>query len=102
MSVTLMNASAAEPENGEQRFVIERVSRDAYLKISDALDDQPGLRMIYCDGRLVFVGKSRRREWLSKCLGHLVLGIASELGTWLAQLSDWVDRVIRPRLSGGV
>ena len=40
---------------------------DAYVKISDALEDQPGLRMIYCDGRLAFVGKSRRHEWLSEC-----------------------------------
>ncbi len=80
MSVTLVPPPAAEPDVGEQRFVMGRVTWDAYLKISDALDDQPGLRMIYCDGRLVFVGKSRRHEWLSECLGHLVLGIAAQLG----------------------
>jgi Uma2 family endonuclease len=80
MSVTLATPTAAENENGEQRFVMGRVSWDSYVKISDALEDQPGLRMIYCDGRLVFVGKSRRHEWLSECLGHLVMGTAARLG----------------------
>ena len=81
MSVTLQNPPAAETEsqNGEQRFVMGRVTWDAYLKISEALDDQPGLRMIYCDGRLVFVGKSRRHEWLSECFGHLVMAMAAQL-----------------------
>jgi Uma2 family endonuclease len=80
MSATLVSAPAAEIENGEQRFVIGRISWDAYVKISEALDDQPGLRMIYCDGRLVFVGKSRRHEWISDTLGHLVMAIAAQLG----------------------
>jgi len=85
MSTTLLTpaeatAPAAMTDHGEQRFVMGRVSWDAYVKISDALEDQPGLRLIYCDGRLVFVGKSRRHEWLSECLGHLVMAIAAQLG----------------------
>jgi Uma2 family endonuclease len=80
MSVALVSPPATETENGEQRFVMGRVSWDAYLKISEALDDQPGLRLIYCDGRLVLVGKSRRHEWISDSLGHLVLAIAAQLG----------------------
>jgi Uma2 family endonuclease len=80
MSVTLASRPAAETEDGEQRFVMGRITWDAYVKISDALEDQPGLRMIYCDGRLAFVGKSRRHKWLSECLGHLVMGIAAQLG----------------------
>jgi Uma2 family endonuclease len=80
MSVTLASPPAAETEDAEQRFVMGRITWDAYLKISDALGDQPGVRMIYCDGRLAFVGKSRRHEWLSECLGHLVMGIAAQIG----------------------
>ncbi len=81
MSVTVLSpAAAAETENGEQRFVMGRVSWDAYVKISDALDDQPGLRMIYCDGRLVFVGKSRKHDWFAERLGELVKAIAQGLG----------------------
>ena len=56
-----------------------RVSWDAYVKISEALDDQPGLRMIYCDGRLVFVGKSRRHDWFAERLGELVKAMARGL-----------------------
>ena len=80
MSVTLASPPADLSANGEQHFVMGRVTWDAYLKISEALEDQPGLRLIYCDGRLAFVGKSRRHEWLSECLGHLVMGIAAQLG----------------------
>ena len=79
MSVALLSPPAVGSENGEQRFVIGSVTWDAYVKISDALDDQPGLRMIYCDGRLVFVGKSRRHAWISDSLGHLVMAIAAQL-----------------------
>jgi Uma2 family endonuclease len=80
MSVTIASQPSAESEPVEQRFEMGRVTWDAYLKISDALEGQPGLRLIYCDGRLSFVGKSRRHEWLSECLGHLVVGIAAYMG----------------------
>jgi len=36
--------------------------------------------MIYCGGRLVLMGKSRRHEWFSDSLGDLVKAIASRLG----------------------
>jgi Uma2 family endonuclease len=80
MSVTLASPPAAETEGGEQRFVMGRVTWGAYVKISDALDDQPGLRMIYCDGRLSFMGKSRRHDWFAERLGEFVKAIARGLG----------------------
>jgi Uma2 family endonuclease len=80
MSVTVATPPAGETENGEQRFVAARVSWDAYVKISDALDDQPGLRLIYCDGRLVFVGKSRRHDWIAERLAELIKALARGLG----------------------
>jgi Uma2 family endonuclease len=80
MSVTLLAPPATETDNGEQRFVVGRVSWDAYVKISEALDDQPSLRMIYCDGRLVFVGNSRRHDWFAERLGEFVKALARGLG----------------------
>jgi Uma2 family endonuclease len=80
MPVTLTTSTTAETESGEQRFVMGRVSWDAYVKISDALEEQPGLRMIYCDGRLDFVGKSRRHDWFAERLANLVLALARGLG----------------------
>jgi Uma2 family endonuclease len=80
MSVTLAPPPAAESEGGEQLFVIGGVSWDAYVKTSDALDDHPGLRMIYCDGRLVFVGKSRTHVWFAERLGEFVKAWARGLG----------------------
>jgi Uma2 family endonuclease len=79
MSVTLLAPPATETDNGDQRFVMGRVSWGAYVKISEALDDQPGLRMIYCDGRLVFVGKSRRHDWFAERLGEFVKSMARGL-----------------------
>jgi Uma2 family endonuclease len=80
MSVELLGAPAVASENCEQRFVIGNVSFDAYVRISEALDDHPGLRMIYCDGRLVFVGKSRRHDWFAERLGEFVKAVARGLG----------------------
>ena len=37
------------------------------------------IRLIYNDGRLIFMGKSRRHERLAESLGHLVLGVAAYL-----------------------
>ena len=56
------------------------VTWDAYLKVSDAFEDQPGLRIIYCDGRLAFMGKSRRHDWFAERLGELVKAMARGLG----------------------
>ncbi len=80
MSTTLASPPAAETEGSEQRFGLQHISWDAYQAISDALVEQPGVRLIYCDGSLLFMGKSRRHEWLADCLGHLVMGIATRLG----------------------
>jgi Uma2 family endonuclease len=80
MSVTLLIPQGIESDNGEQRFVMGNVSWDAYLRISEALDDHPGLRMIYCDRRLVFVGKSRRHDWFAERLGEFVKAVARGLG----------------------
>jgi Uma2 family endonuclease len=76
MSVTLASPPAAETETAEQRFVMVGIRWDAYAAINDALDEQRGLRMIYNDGRLIFMGKSRRHEQLAELLGHLVMAVA--------------------------
>ncbi len=80
MSVTLENPPSAEAEPVEQRFEMGRVTWDAYVKVSDALEDQPGLRLIYCVGKLSFVGKSRRHDWFAERLAELVKALARVLG----------------------
>jgi Uma2 family endonuclease len=77
MSVTLVPPPAAETETAEQRFVIGGIRWDAYVAISDALDEHSGARLIYNAGSLTFVGKSRRHERLAECLDHLVLAVAA-------------------------
>jgi Uma2 family endonuclease len=79
MATTLVPPPEKEAWLGEQRFVLGNISWDAYVTISDSLEDHRGVRMIYQDGRLIFMGKSRRHEWLSDCLALLVMGIASHL-----------------------
>jgi Uma2 family endonuclease len=80
VSVTFATQPSAESEPVEQRFEMGRVTWDAYLKISDALEDQPGLRLIYCDGRLSFEGKSRRHDWFAERMAELVKALARGLG----------------------
>jgi Uma2 family endonuclease len=69
-----------QAESAEPRMVIEGVSWDAYVALCDSTMDRPNPRMIYCEGRLVLMGKSRRHELLSERLGHLVMAIATQLG----------------------
>jgi Uma2 family endonuclease len=76
MSVTLAPPPAAETETAEQRFVMGGIRWDVYVAICDALDEKRGVRMIYHDGRLIFMGKSRRHEQLAELLGHLVMAVA--------------------------
>ena len=79
MSVTLASPPRAETETAEQRFVIGAIGWDAYIAISDALDEHSGVRMVYNDGRLILMGKSRRHERLAESLDHLVLAVAAHL-----------------------
>ena len=80
MSIALATPAGGETGDFEQRFVMGRVTWDAYVKISDALEDQRGVRLIYCDGRLWLMGKSRRHDWFAERLANLVQAIARGLG----------------------
>jgi Uma2 family endonuclease len=79
MSVTLSSPPAADTETVEQRFVMRRIGWDAYVTISDALDENLGVRMIYCDGRLTLLGKSRKHDWHAERLGELAKAMARGL-----------------------
>jgi Uma2 family endonuclease len=79
MSMTFASPAAAETDTGEQRFVMRGIRWDAYVTISDALDGHSGVRLIFNNGRLTFVGKSRRHGRLAKFLDHLVLAVAAYL-----------------------
>ena len=79
MSVTLASPPAAETETVDQRFVIGGIRWDAYVSISDALGEHTGVRLIYNDGRLILMGKSRRHERVAEHLDHFVLGVAAHL-----------------------
>jgi Uma2 family endonuclease len=77
----LMTSNApATAETDGQQFVIPGVSWEAYVAFSDALGERRYPRMVYCAGRLTFMGKTRHHEWLSECLGNFVLGVAGTLG----------------------
>ncbi len=76
MSVAAASPPAVDIEMSDQRFSLGGIDWAAYVTISDALDEHSGVRLIYNDGRLTFVGKSRRHERLAESLDHLVLAIA--------------------------
>jgi Uma2 family endonuclease len=80
MAVTLASPPAADDETIEQHFVIGGIDWDAYVAMNDALDEHVGVRMIYCDGRLTFVGKSRKHDWYGERLGELIKAVARGLG----------------------
>ena len=50
-------ATSPVPVNalGDQRFVIPDLSWEQYVAINDAVVEHPGVKMIYCDGRLTLL-----------------------------------------------
>lgn len=76
MSVTLQ-VPQAEP--GESTMVIEGVSWDAYVALNDSIGERKNPRMIYREGRLTLVTKSRRHEWYAERLSQMVVALADGL-----------------------
>lgn len=77
------DAISAEPITSadvDERFVIERVAWDQYVKMNDAFVKRSNPRVIYCDGRLTLVAKSRPHYWLADVLGTIVSFVAASLG----------------------
>ena len=69
----------AEDTSGDQLFVMHGVSWDAYEAILAALgDDQPGVRMTYCEGTLELMSPGGPHEWNKTMLGRLVETYAEE------------------------
>jgi Uma2 family endonuclease len=69
-----------DPEASGQQLTLYRVGWEQYVTINDALEERPGLRMIFCDGTLTFLKPSRRHEWLAGRLSDLTVAVASGLG----------------------
>ncbi len=76
MSVTL---PATQAESGESTMVIEGVSWDAYVALNDSIGERRNPRMIYCEGRLTLVTRSRRHEWYGERLSQMVVALADGL-----------------------
>ena len=76
MPVTVAFQPAVDIETSDQRFMLGGIDWGAYATISDALDEHLGVRMIYCDGRLTLVGKSRKHDWHAERLGELAKAMA--------------------------
>jgi Uma2 family endonuclease len=70
--------SKADPT--EQRFVLPGVGYNTYQTINDALGENPGVRLIYVDGRLTFLTASRRHEWFAERLAEFVKILARRSG----------------------
>jgi Uma2 family endonuclease len=66
-------------EDQEQCFLIDDVSWDSYLAIGNALQDRPGLRLTYDQGRLELMSTSPRHEFYKKRLSRLLDVLAEEL-----------------------
>ncbi len=62
----------------EQRLVLREISWESYVTIADALPGRRNLRMIYVDGSLTFLTKSRLHDWFAERLGEFVKTVAQE------------------------
>ncbi|MGO9467562.1 MAG: Uma2 family endonuclease [Isosphaeraceae bacterium] len=76
MSVT---SPPLQSESAEPLMVIEGVSWDAYVALNDSIGERKNPRMIYCEGRLTLVTRSRRHEWYGERLSQMVVALADGL-----------------------
>lgn len=63
----------------EQAFVLDGIRWDSYVGLNDLLGERPGIRVVYCEGRLTIVTTSRRHDWYAERLGILVAFVADGL-----------------------
>ena len=63
----------------DQRFVLDGVTWDQYVAISDALPDRPGLKITFDGERIEFMTLSRRHERFKSLLGRLIETLTLEL-----------------------
>jgi Uma2 family endonuclease len=70
---------SAPVEPGEEQVVLRRITWDAYERLNDEAGEGRNPRMIYCDGKLTIMVKSRKHDWYAERLGQMVVALASAL-----------------------
>ncbi|MEO6807937.1 MAG: Uma2 family endonuclease, partial [Isosphaeraceae bacterium] len=80
MSATLTTPNVTDPD---QILILDEITWDQYVTISDALVDRHTPRMIYLDGSLTLLGTSRRHDWFAERLAQLVMAVAFGCGILL-------------------
>jgi Uma2 family endonuclease len=79
VAVHLLADVPPEEPSGDQIFVMHGVSWDAYESLLATLgDDQPGVRMTYCEGTLELMSPGGPHEWQKTMLARLVEAYAEE------------------------
>lgn len=63
---------------GERRFLVDNVTWDQYCALRKSLDDQPGVRITYLEGRLELLSPSSEHERIKKTLARLIEAFAEE------------------------
>ena len=70
-------SGATDTEANGQRIEIYGVSWECYVTINDALSERSGLKMIFCDGTLTMLKRSRAHLWYAGRLCELAVAVAS-------------------------
>lgn len=63
-----------------QRLDLDQIDWDTYVAINDALGDRGEPRLIYIDGQLTIMTRSRLHDWLAEHIGLFVPTAAAHLG----------------------
>ncbi len=66
-------------ETGGEQVVLQTVSWETYERLNDDLGETRHPRMIYSEGVLTIMSRSKRHEWLAECLGLFVITVAGVL-----------------------
>ncbi|GAC1335334.1 MAG: Uma2 family endonuclease [Isosphaeraceae bacterium] len=100
MSTTVIDEPTTAIEPAEQVLTLRGIGWDAYLTINEALGERQQARLVYLDGKLTLMTKSRRHEWLSNRFFQLVVAVAQGMGMTCEDAGETTFR--REDIKGGL
>lgn len=80
MATVVLPPSAEEARRGADWFLFAGAGWDLYERLDAWAGERAGVRLVYIDGDVVVMGKSRRHDWIGLRVHDLVWALADAAG----------------------
>jgi Uma2 family endonuclease len=78
--MTTIGLPTVESPRGEDYFLFEGGGWELYDRLDDWAGERSGVKIVYLDGDVEVMGKSRPHDWFARRLNHLVWALARATG----------------------